>query len=63
MKLSPRLQEFAERNYRLKAKQIEDEHRIRENQIPAHLLTPNGESLRVVTLLPLKIASKGPSGD
>jgi hypothetical protein len=59
MKLSARLQEFAERNYQLKARQIEDEHRKREREIPANSLTPNGESLRVVRLLPLKLRAKG----
>jgi hypothetical protein len=59
MKLSARLQEFAERNYQLKARQIEEEHRKRESEIPAHNLTPNGKSLRVVRLLPLKLRAKG----
>src|SRR5438552_12014249 len=59
MKLSARLKEFAERNYQLKAKQVEDEHRKRESEIPAHSLTPNGDSLRVSKLLPLKLRAKG----
>src|SRR3989442_7857500 len=59
MKLSAELQEFAERNYQLKAKQIDDEHRKREQGIPAHTLTSTGESLRVAKPLASKLRAKG----
>src|SRR5205807_8092868 len=47
------------RNYQLKAKQIDDEHRKREQGIPAHTLTSTGESLRVAKLLASKLRAKG----
>ncbi len=59
MKLSERLREFAERNYQLRAKQIEDQHRKLESEIPVNSVTPNGESVRAVRLLPLKLRAKG----
>ena len=59
MKLSKRLQEFAEQNYQLKAKQIDDEYRKKEREARFLSLTDKGESDRLQKLVAPKARAKG----
>ena len=54
-----RITRICRRNYQLKAKQIDDDHRKQEQAIPKNALTSTGESLRIVKLLPWKLRAKG----
>lgn len=59
MRLSKRAQEFAERNYQLKAKQVNHEYQKQEREIRFHRLTDNDENSRLLKLLPKKLRARG----